>query len=484
MKKFFFFFKIFLLLLTSLTFVNIVTSETVYFTPDTKKVLRNPAMGWGLYADIVWKHPDPDVWWKGLEPGVPNANFFYYRCRWSTLEPEEGKYAWEHNEQFKKMINYARKHGLKLAFRVIVHSQNNSEQATPDYVRKSGAKGFACSSNEKFWDPYLDDPVFQEKFAVFVRAFGKVFDNPEIVDFIDGNGLGWWGEQHNLHLTTEEQRESVFEWICSTYASAFKKVLLVYCFGSEFGLEREFRIAVQKYGYIPRRDGVGSHWFTKPQKDFLNNHFPDFPLIAESCYWNLDQYQGSPPKDHVMKFESIRDVLVRSVTEAMEGHANTFDLRNPNDLKIWMREAPDMIEKFIAEGGYRVLPKMTEYPKEIVAGKTNEYRHEWINIGCGVCPNNNPRWNKKYQVAFALFSENENKMVSLYVDSLAEPSRWVKGVTAKYVSSIAWKVPPETYRLVIGIVDTTQNNLPGIHCAVANLTRTDGWVDIGTITVK
>jgi hypothetical protein len=182
-----------------------------------------------------------------------------------------------------------------------------------------------------------------------------------------------------------------------------------------------------------------------------------------------------------MNFKSIRDVLERSVADAIEGHANTFDLRNPADLKVWIREAPDLIEKFIAEGGYRLLPETIKYPKEIFAGDKNEFQHDWINIGCGVCPNANPRWNKKYRVALALFSETEDpQLIAISVDPLAEPSRWIKGTSTKYLSSIIWNVPPGTYRLVVGIVDTTQENQPGIRCAIKNNKRTDKWIDVGT----
>jgi hypothetical protein len=459
-------------------------TQTVHFKPDTVTVLRNPAMGWGLYADIVGKHPDPDTWWKGLEPGVAKSNFFYYRCRWSALEPEEGKYAWEHDERFKKMMAHARKHGLKLAFRVIVRSQDNAEQATPDFVRQAGAEGFPCTSNKDFWEPYPDDPVFQQKFAAFVRAFGKAFDDPEVVDFVDGNGLGWWGEQHHLGLKSEANKDAVLEWICSVYASAFQRVLLVYCFGSEFGLESELRIAVRKYGYIPRRDGLGSEWFTQPQKDFINEHFPAVPLIGEACYWSLDSYKTFPI-DRIRKFNSLREILVGSVIDALEGHSNTFDLRNPPDLAVWLREAPDMVDKFIAEGGYRLLPTKIEYPQEVSAGVKSEYRHCWTNIGCGVCPNANLRWNKKYQVAFALFANKESaKPQAVVVDAVAEPSRWIKGKSADYVSSFTWNVPPGTYRLAVGIVDTTRQNQIGIRCAIADAPRPDGWLDAGTISVK
>lgn len=462
------------------------STNTVHFKPDLKTVHRNPLTGWGLYADVVGKMPDPEAWWKGLEPGVPFATHFYFRCRWSTLEPEEGNYAWRHNERFKKMIAEAEKRGLKLAFRVIVDSQDNAEQATPDFVRKAGAKGRHGNGNSAaFWNPDITDPVFQEKFSNFIRAFGKEFDDPERVDFVDGNGLGRWGEQHHLGIP-DDQKEAVFEWICSTYASAFKRVLLVYCLGSEFELEREWRIGVEKYGYIARRDGLGSRWFSPPQKEFVQKHFPRFPLIGESCYWAMDGATDWK-NDKEMNFKTKRDVLERTVEDAIRYHANTLDLRNPGDVRFWMQNGPDLIEKFIAEGAYRLYPATVEFPKEMASGQTVAIRHHWKNSGCGVCPNANPRWNKKYRVAFALFSgravESPELPAAIHVDPEAEPSRWTKEADGEYESSIRWKVAPGSYRLAVGIVDTTRDNRPGIHCSVENPGRTDGWIDVGEILI-
>lgn len=461
--------------------------KIVRFEPNSKIVLRNPLTGWGLYADVVWNMPDPDAWWKGLEPGVPFATHFYFRCRWSTLEPEEGKYAWKHDERFRKMIAEAEKRGLKLAFRVIVDSQDNAEQATPDFVRKAGAKGRAGEGNsEKFWNPDITDPIFQKKFSNFIQAFGEEFDDPQRVDYIDGNGLGRWGEQHHMNVPND-QKEAVLEWICSTYASAFKQVLLVYCFGSEFELDRELRICVNKYGYIPRRDGLGSCWFSDPQKEFIQQHFPRLPLIGESCYWALDGTTAWQ-NDRAMNFKTKREILERSIEDAIRYHANTFDLRNPDDVRFWMQNGPDLIEKFIVRGGYRLYPATVDYPTEYLSEKTVVIRHRWKNSGAGVCPNANPRWNKKYKVAFSLFSnEKESKdqgnPLAIYVDPQAEPSGWTKEADGNYESMVRWNIAPGTYRLAVGIVDTTRNNRPGILCSVEKPGRTDGWIDIGEMIV-
>lgn len=481
----------FLTLLLLFVMVNPVMAQdmdtarkVVRFKPDTKTVLRNPLTGWGLYADVVGRMPDPDEWWKGLEPGVPFATHFYFRCRWSTLEPEEGKYVWQHDERFKKMIAEAEKRGLKLAFRVIVDSQDNAEQATPDFVRKAGARGYAGEGKSAhFWNPEVTDPIFQEKFSNFIRAFGKEFDDPQRVDYVDGNGLGRWGEQHHMNIP-DDKKEAVLEWICSTYASAFKRVLLVYCFGSEFGLERELKICVEKYGYIPRRDGLGSCWFSSPQKEFVQKHFPQIPFVGESCYWALEgatDWQN----DKAMNFKTKREVLERSIEDAIRYHANTFDLRNPGDVRFWMKNGPDLIEKFIAEGGYRFYPEMIEYAPQVRSGHSMSIQHRWKNMGCGVCPNDNIRWKKKFCVAFALFSnENSDNPVEIIVDRNAEPSRWTKQTNDEYVSSPRWKSPPGTYRLCVAIVDTTQKNRPGIHCAVSDSMVSNGWINVGTLVVN
>lgn len=111
------------------------------------------------------------------------------------MEPEQGKYAWEHNSNYKKLIKGALDRGLKLAFRVYYDSRDDMRQATPDYVRQAGAAGYY--TNDK-WSPYPDDPVFQAKLNEFTKAFAAEYDNPDIVDFIDGYNIGLWGEGHTV----------------------------------------------------------------------------------------------------------------------------------------------------------------------------------------------------------------------------------------------------------------------------------------------
>ena len=88
------------------------------------------------------------------------------------MEPEEGKYAWIYDENYKKLIQGALDRGLKLCFRIYNNGQDNLRAGTPEYVRHAGAKGYTVKGLKgDLWTPYPDDSVFQEKLEKFVEAF-------------------------------------------------------------------------------------------------------------------------------------------------------------------------------------------------------------------------------------------------------------------------------------------------------------------------
>src|SRR5699024_6087318 len=110
------------------------------------------------------------------------------------------------------------------SFRVVMDSQDGYQQGTPEYVKKSGAKGYLNT----FWNPYINDEIFLEKFTKFIDAFGKKYNDPSKVDFIDAMGIGAWGEGHNIQ-SDESQPGDVntsAEIIANVYRIAFDKVLL------------------------------------------------------------------------------------------------------------------------------------------------------------------------------------------------------------------------------------------------------------------
>lgn len=452
----------------------------VYFTPDTVSLIRNPAMGWVIYDDAAGNVAEADRYWREMD-SIPEhyASIFYWRSRWSELEPEEGKYAWIYDENFKKIIQGALDRGLRLAFRFYPNSRDNIRQATPDYVRKAGAKGY----DEQWWTPYPDDPIFQEKFEKFVKAFAQEFDDPDRVDFVDAYTLGWWGEGHSLRYLDEKNAIATYQWQVETFSKAFKNVILLDNLSANLPKETQVEVGIRKNGLGWRRDGLGSMYYRKHEREVAEDTFPEAVFIGESCYWkggDCDVNQ-SWDADETYEFKTWVDVYKQTYKDAMESHANTLDLRQKIEAHSWTSRAKDLVESFKVRGGYRFTPVHVSFPSH--AKGAFEVAHEWQNDGVGVCPNNNKRWNYKYRVAFALL-DADGHVVRCHVDHNTDPSKWMMGTNTSYTTKIDFNVPKGHYTLALAIVDTTRENMPGIHLAADNANYSNNWLQLGNIYIK
>lgn len=113
------------------------SAVTLQPVEKTDGLLRNPAMGWVLYLENRLENFDL----ADFGPALDHASILYIRLPWAELEPQEGQYAWIHNQDFKDFVEDAREEGLKLALSVYVNAQDAYMQATPDFVRLAGADG-------------------------------------------------------------------------------------------------------------------------------------------------------------------------------------------------------------------------------------------------------------------------------------------------------------------------------------------------------
>lgn len=454
---------------------------------DTISLLRNPCMGWGVYDDASDEVQDADAYWAAQDGAARQyASFFYVRWRWSDMEPEEGKYAWLYNENYKKLIQGALDRGLKLCFRIYNNGQDNLRAGTPEYVRLAGAKGYQVKGSKgELWTPYPDDPVFQEKLEKFVEAFAKEYDNPDVVDFIDGYSLGWWGECHHVLLRDESKFEQVFDWFTSLYSTHFKHINLVLPFGSQIGFETEKKRAIDGKGYGMRRDGLGSMWFSDEERKITADMYGKVLLIGESCYWGSSSDDSKPfASDTRYQLNTWRDVYERTSQHAIEGHFNTLDLRELPETKGWTERAGDLVQKFIVKGGYRIYPSALSLPVRSRTNATVKITHEWKNTAHGYLPNNMKNWNYKYKPAFALFDAHGN-LIRTWVDENAEPSEWLHHTTHSYTYPITLTgIPEGTYQWAVAIVDRTRDMRPGIKLAVDTKKEKEGWVLLENITIQ
>jgi hypothetical protein len=452
---------------------------TVYPVEDTSSFLRNPAMGWAVYIDAFEKgFPDAEDYWKHQDPNIEQASILYLRLPWSELEPEEGRYAWLYDVNYQKLIRMALDRKLKLAFRVYVDSKDAYRQAAPQFVFDAGAWGYVNSHD--YVTPYLYDPVFQDKFSNFVRAFAAEYDDPDTVDFIDGQGLGWWGEMHNVDYLDKAQKQQVFEWIIHLYSEHFNKVVL----GGQYG-KNSFEYAMQEWalrekGYMIRRDSFGSPiWLNGEDKSKILDHWPTVPVFAENCYHTFvgrpDWYQGDG-------FPTLRDMMTKVIEDAKELHANTLDLRIIEDATQWTQAAPDLVSDFALNGGYRFVPNRVTFPRKMESDQDYTIFHSWKNAGVGKLPNNLRNWNYKYKVAFALLDREKERVIYHWIDH-AEPSDWIKGSEYTYQTSISLSnVSKGSYTFAVAIVNTAKNCEPEISLAVQNET-VNKWVVLGEVNI-
>jgi hypothetical protein len=455
-------------------------------TPEQTSLLRNPCMGWGLYDDANGEVANAENYWQSQgAAAVQYASYFYVRWRWSDMEPEEGRYAWLYNDNYKKLIKGALDRGLKLCFRIYDNGQDNLRPGTPDFVRQAGAEGYMVSKlwGETHWTPYPDDPVFKAKLEKFVEAFAAEYDNPDIVDFVDGFALGWWGECHHIVLKNPSKLLDVFDWYTSLFADNFRKVLLVMPFNNQVGFATEKQIAYEGKGYGMRRDGLGSQWFTAEEKGYAAQMYDKVLLIGEQCYWGGNMSDNLSFDDAKYHFTTWRQVYEATFNEAIDNHFNTLDLRTVIDTERWLDRATDLVERFKIEGGYRLYPPEIVVPKTLTGGNIT-IEHKWTNTGNGYLPNNMPNWNYKYKPAFALLN-TAGEVVKLWIDNDAEPSTWLAGKDYAYTFEVSTAgIPAGKYRWAVAIIDKTKDNTPGIRLAISGYETVNGWTILETVKIK
>lgn len=477
---------------------------TVHFIPDTTTVLRNPLNGWVMYLGRNW---DENFWQtQGYDTMRVSdtetvkvsdyASTCYIRTSWSSLEPEEGKYTWnDSTARLTKLLKSATDRNMRLAFRIVVDGRDQG-QNTPLYVFDAGASYYTDPNDESRKSPYPDDSVFQAKYSRFIEAFAEKFDDSYKVDFIDGYGLGKWGEAHSMVYKDYANKARVFEWVTDLYARCFTKVPLVINYHRLVGAnnvtgwgdvapdsEDLLNSAIQK-GYSLRHDAFGMNgYYQEWEKEFVAKWNFKRPVIMEGGWITGAHHRyWIDPTGNYREGHS-EDVRKGEYQASAEAHVNMMDFRIGDETASWFHKCFDLVKRFVKEGGYRLYPDEVSYPSELRNHEQATLTHRWNNIGWGYCPTNIPQWNQRYKVAVALLGADE-EVEQVFVDTESDLSQIIKGKPVTYEQKVILEdVEPGEYVWAIGIVDTTQGNRIGLQIALqGNLTQS-GWAKLGKTTV-
>ncbi|WP_157683534.1 DUF4832 domain-containing protein [Microlunatus soli] len=471
-------------------------------TADTTRVLKNPLSGWVLYGSTGVA----DDYWQSLDDlAAPvriqgYANTLYLRIAWSVLNPAEDVYGWNTDDKLKSLIDTARQRGMKLAFRVVTDSRDKATDFTPSYVRGAGAQGYQTQTgSHTVWTAYPDDPIFRAKYEKFLIAFAAEFNDPEVVDFMDGYGLGKWGEGHSLIYLDDANREEVFRWNIGLWLRLFDKVPVAVNYHRFIGWHKpgdppsattgwgspapgslELLTWAFEQGCSLRHDAFGmTTYYGQWERDLAAAWKFRRPVIMEGGWITGSHSYTDDPRG----YQTPRDVRQGEYDDSAEGHVNTMDFRVGNETLSWFNDAPDLIDAFTANGSYRLYPDTLSLPTVLHPGAAPTIVHRWSNDGWGYCPNNLPQWGYRYKPAFALLDEDLT-VVATAVDRDAEPSVWLRGTSTEYrFTPKIDNVPGGRYQWGVAVVDTGRSDTPGLELAAEGRVSPSGWLLVGDCTV-
>lgn len=480
---------------------------TVTFTPDTLRVLRNPLQGWVMYLGRTWDEDffrvqgyDNMLTSTGDTVRVSDyASCAYIRTSWASLEPAEGDYAWLHPEsRIMRLLKAVSDRGLRVAMRIVIDGRDQG-QNTPQYVFDAGAEGYTDPKNPgNNLSPYPDDPVFQEKYAIFMRALAKEFDNPAKVEFIDAYSLGKWGESHSMIYKDNANKRPVFDWITGLATECFKKVPMLIHYHRMLGdpaddgwgsvpadADSLITTAVAK-GFSLRHDAFGMNgYYQEWEKDMAAKWRFRRPIVMEGGwitgahhrYWR--DPSGSYRQGHA------EDVRRGEFEASRQAHVNMMDLRINDETRSWFEDAFPLVKAFVAQGGYRLYPRVASVPG-VCCGDTATVGLRIANHGWGYCPTNIPQWDQCYKPAVALI-DRSGRRVRTEVLEQADLSKIVKGSDGVYISRMSLDSLAEgTYIWAVALVDTRLPDTPAaLEMAVESERITpDGWVRISEVEIK
>jgi len=475
---------------------------------NSTSILRNPLNGWVMYGkrDAVDSYWDSQFFVPELGQNVKAIDYAsacYIRTSWRSLNPSLGVYAWRDlNSQIGKLINGVKTRGLPIAFRIVVDGRDQGEN-TPAFVFNAGATYWLsnpAAPSQK--TPYPQDPVFRQHYATFIEELAKDFNDPVRTSFIDAYGLGKWGEAHNVvyaepnTLTaaqTEAAKEETLDWFMALYNRTFNKIPLIMNYHRLIGHPTSWGAAnansnalltkAINQGYSLRHDAFGmTDYYQSWERNFAATWKHKRPIIFEGGwivsgthrYWidSSGQYREGHPED----------VRLGEFNQAQLAAVNMMDFR-VGETTSWFGKTFPLVQRFNAEGGYRLYPDQVSLPGTVQSGSTASLSHRWKNMGWGYCPNNIPQWNYKFKVAFAIL-DTAGVVKKLFVDNDSEPSQWLKDNPTTYnFTTSAVDLPPGSYKWAVAIIDKTNANKPGIALAVTG-TLTNGWLTLGNLQVQ
>ncbi len=415
-------------------------NETVVVTPEEiDDVLVNPGMGWTTFHRFNSDHP-PEQY--------PRTSIAYFRWYWDTLEPEEGKYNFEVVDQ---TIEKARENGQKLAFRIMTC---NGTPKAPQWYIASGAPGEEFNDG-KSWKPDYGAPVYLEKQAQIIAAFGERYDGHPDIDHVDIGSMGRWGEWHTGMPSVEVQKQVV-----DMYLEAFTKTPLVMLIAPAEALAHavEHGAGWRADCFGDMREGGWCHmdWYpTQLEKTGIEDCWKTARVVFETC-WTMQHWQEQG--------WDVEEIFER----ALKMHPSAVNNKSSAVPEEWWPQ----VNEFSKKMGYRLALRRLEHPASVRAGDELELRMQWENLGVAPCYD-------PYPLAFELCTD-EGPACRMTTE--VDLTKWLPGEHAASATvEVPADLPAGKYTLRLGFVDPNSDQ-PALKLAIAGRDE-EGWYALSEVAV-
>lgn len=351
---------------------------------ETSGALINPAMGWTMhfYSNI------PTNYGSRLEPSdvlddFPGLSTVYLRVPWADIEPQEGTFNWPLlDTPAQRWIS----RGKQVALRITC-SENWMKFATPQWVKKAGAKGTFYAfgkgpipgNDGPSWDPDFGDPVFLRKLEHLLQALASRYDGNPSIAFVDVGSYGLWGEGHTMmssRVPAGRDQEIIQKHI-DLHLKHFKKTLLVYnddlAGHDRSGGQHPETDRAWAQGLTLRDDSIlvqppPHSWY---HAGLAQAFWPQRPVILEHEHYGPSKSRGAWGDGHLL-LQAVEDY-----------HASYLSIHWwPHEF---LRENREVIDRINRRLGYRIRLCELHWPAQAAIGQPFPVQSRWANAGVAPC---------------------------------------------------------------------------------------------------
>lgn len=427
--------------------------------------LINPHKGWVIhyYDNTIEKY--------GNRLGSDNLDDFpgfttvYLRLAWNYLEPEEGCFNWEVIEE---PIRRWRAAGKRIAFRVsCCESDPKQPYATPEWIRRAGAKGAFFGPDKKNWEPDYADPVFLEKLERFLSVFAERYDGKDWVEFIDMGSVGVWGEWHagsqsGIPLAPEMMRRHI-----DIHARFFRRSKLFQLYGPG---EEIYSYARRTADAGLRCDSAGvapyyyAHLGGYSHRTLFEKTYPKQPVVVEPAHYSHQQEHNTWQKGSTL--------------------AHAVEALHPTWVTVhhwpqeWLNENRETAERLANRMGYWFLAKTVMHRRIQPRGAELLVRLNVENRGVA------PAYHR-YVPAFSLVSIESGTEMMRGLARRIDVRRWKPGHVSmnNLRFAIPFDVPAGRYILRIGLLESARQSAGAVQ--LGNHDRdSDGFYRVSEIILQ